>query len=375
MKMNGTDKPVFSSNAIRLSGRQLVVAAGIVVALCALMPGAWKAVEGFSPGPDYRIPYSLGNDYWLYNRFCKDVSAEDKIFMIGDSVVWGHYVAKDETLSHYLSEQNKEAACVNLSIDGIHPVAMAGLIQHYARPLSGKKVVLLCNPLWMSSPRHDLQVKKEFSFNHPQLVPQFCPRIPCYRESYSKRIGIAVARSLPFFGWVQHLKIAYFDSHDMTSWAMKHPYEHHARAILARKGPDGSLELPSPDEMPVPSPVAKPWTEKKIRKADFQWVDIETSLQWDAFTRTIRILRSRGNKVFVVVGPYNEHMIKEESLSAYNTMKTKIEVWLKENNVPCFIPRALPSEMYADASHPLGCGYALLAEWMLEDAEFERWWK
>jgi hypothetical protein len=50
-----------------------------------------------------------------------------------------------------------------------------------------------------------------------------------------------------------------------------------------------------------------------------------------------------------------------------------VEAWLREHGIPCCAPAALPSELYADASHPLGDGYALLAKRLLEDQSFADW--
>jgi hypothetical protein len=44
--------------------------------------------------------------------------------------------------------------------------------------------------------------------------------------------------------------------------------------------------------------------------------------------------------------------------------------WLQSNGISYLIPHVLPSDMYADASHPLGTGYALLAEQLFEDEDF-----
>jgi len=71
--------------------------------------------------------------------------------------------------------------------------------------------------------------------------------------------------------------------------------------------------------------------------------------------------------VFVLVGPFNEHMLTEESLENYLPVKETIAAWLKENQVPHLMPDALPSEQYADASHPLATGYEALARQLLED--------
>jgi hypothetical protein len=49
--------------------------------------------------------------------------------------------------------------------------------------------------------------------------------------------------------------------------------------------------------------------------------------------------------------------------------------WLKSENIPCCAPEPLPSELYADASHPLTEGYRLLAAQLFADAAFRTWQK
>ena len=98
---------------------------------------------------------------------------------------------------------------------------------------------------------------------------------------------------------------------------------------------------------------------------DFQWVDLETSLQWQLFRQAIDLLKERNNTVFVLVGPFNEHMFKQDGIAAYRQMKGEIGTWLRQNNVAYYMPEALPSELYHDASHPSAQGYALLARQLL----------
>ncbi len=149
-------------------------------------------------GPDYRVPYSLGNDYWNYARTCREVATGDRTLVVGDSVIWGHYVAGGETLSHYLNERIGAARFANLGLDGVHPAALCGLVEHYGTAIQRRQVVLNCNLLWLSSARHDLSTDKEFAFNHPALVPQFWPKIPCYRAPLSEQAGRRRRAELPF---------------------------------------------------------------------------------------------------------------------------------------------------------------------------------
>src|SRR5262249_34324445 len=90
------------SNGIRLTGRQWLGVGLFALALIILAPVLWKKVEPFDPGPDYRMPHELSNDYWLYERFADLAAGRYETVLIGDSVIWGEYVTRKDTLSHYL---------------------------------------------------------------------------------------------------------------------------------------------------------------------------------------------------------------------------------------------------------------------------------
>src|SRR5438309_1830688 len=133
------------SNAMRLTGRQWLGVA-LFALLLPLAPVLWKVYEPFEPGPDYRMPHELSNDYWLYQRFGDLAAARYDTVLIGDSVIWGEYATPAETLSHYLNEQSGQERYANLGLDGAHPLALLGLVQHYAGSVRGKNVILHCNP-------------------------------------------------------------------------------------------------------------------------------------------------------------------------------------------------------------------------------------
>jgi hypothetical protein len=348
----------FGSNCVRLSGFEWLIVAVAASALFYFVPVFWEHIEKFEPGPDYRLSYKLSNDYWLYRRYCQGACSRKKILVIGDSVIWGHYVSQDNTLSHYLNEVVGRDKFVNMGVDGIHPVALAGLLRYYGRDITGKDIILHFNPLWMSSKKHDLQIEKEFNFNHPKLVPQFVPNIPCYKVSYSKRISAVMQRYISFFSWVSHLRISFFENMDLPTWTLEHPYGNPLKSIM--------LELPVFDGYNLRENV--PWYEKGVIKQDFQWVTPETSLQWAFFQRSVEILRERADTVFVLVGPFNEHILQRQCIDTYRQMKRQIEIWLQRNNVPYYMPEALPSRMYRDASHPLSEGYAELARQLFKSA-------
>ncbi len=352
---------VFSSNEMRLNFREWLIVFGVLAVLVYLSVFVWVRVEKFEVSEDYRLPYKLSEDYWLFERYCKSVCGEGKNLVIGDSVMWGQYVEKGETLSHYLNELSGEERFANMGLDGLHPVAIFGLLKYYGGDIRGRNVLIHLNPLWLSSSRYDLRSEKEFSFNHPGLIPQLDPTIASYKAGFSSRVGVIIERNLSFLGWVKHVNFLCFTDDeqavtDFGGWLMEHPYENPFRDIAGR------LRDFSED-----SPVRH--REERVRaerKYDLPWVYLERSIQWRYFKEAVELLRQRGNRVFVLVGPFNEHILEDESLARYNEIKRNIGGWLVENKVDFCIPAALPEGYYADASHTVGEGYALLAEQILE---------
>jgi len=357
----GSAQSVFSSNAVRLSVGQWIFVGVFALAMVLFAPSAWKKAEPFQMEPDYRMPYDLSNDYWLYDRFARLAASHCDTLLIGDSVIWGEYVKRQETLAHYLNDLAGRQRFANLGLEGGDPAALAGLVEHYTGGVERKNVLLLCNPLWMSSPKHDLQETEDVRFNHPELLPQFIPRIPGYKEETSKRIGRVIDRNVPFTAWTEHLQQAYFDRLSIPQWTLEHPLDNPLKPL--KHG------LPPSDDLLRHQPI--PWTKHGIKPQDFPWVDLEQSLQWHSFQRALDILQRRGNRVFVLVGPFNEHLLTVGSRQRYGQMKHAIGAWLEERHVAHAVPRALPSKEYGDASHPLKDGYRRLARQLFADRFFK----
>jgi hypothetical protein len=348
------------SNGIRLTGRQWLGLGLVSVLLLVFGPALWTHTEKFALVPDYRMPHDLSNDYWLYERVVDLAADRFDTLLIGDSVIWGEYVTGEETLSHDLNVLAGQERFANLGLDGAHPLALGGLIEFYGDRISGKNVLLHCNPLWYSSPRADLQDDQAGDFNHPRLVPQFAPSVPAYKAEISPRLGILVERRLPWIRWATHLQQAYYERTDIPGWTLEHPYDNPFAPL--------SKGLPPPDKSR--RHLSQPWYSSGITSQDYPWVDLKSSLQWQAFQGVVKLLKERGNKVFVLVGPFNEHLLTQDSLKRYEHVKTTIATWLRDQKVSHMIPPPLPSEQYGDASHPLAEGYVWLAHQLMRDSFF-----
>ncbi len=141
---------------------------------------------------------------------------------------------------------------------------------------------------------------------------------------------------------------------------MDHPYDNPLEPISRGLPPsDNSL-----------SHLPQPWYERGITKQDFPWVALETSLQWSAFQRVVEVLRQRRNRVFVLVGPFNEHMLTPGSLIRYQRVKATMTDWLKVRQIAHVALEPLPSALYGDASHPLAAGYEALAQQLHDNSAF-----
>jgi hypothetical protein len=333
----------------------LGVALGLVL-LGALAGPTWNMLEVFDPPGDYRIPFDSSDDYWLFNRYCREVGESEKSFTIGDSFVWGQYVDRRETLSQFLNLESGTDRFANAGLDGAHPLALEGLIKHYCGSLRDREVILHLNLLWMSSPQADLQVAGPAGFNHPRLVPQFAPAVPGHTAGFSERLGIALTRDLGLFSWSRHIQSAYYSNADVPGWTLQHPYFNPLRQL--------TLRMPGPEDHLREGVQA--WFVGGSAPRELSWVDLGMSHQWRAFRRLVATLLDRGNRVFVLVGPLNEHMMEPASVVEYREILVQVQSWLNTQGVPHFVPQVLPSHLYADMSHPMGEGYALLARTLWE---------
>jgi hypothetical protein len=126
------------------------------------------------------------------------------------------------------------------------PLALEGLVNYYGSALRHRKVLLQFNVLWMSSHKADLQVQKEEKFNHSRLVPQFSPRIPCYKADANERLSAAVERNVSFIAWVSHLENAYFDEKSILNWTLQDDGSDPPRYPNSYKNPLAQITLTVP---------------------------------------------------------------------------------------------------------------------------------
>jgi hypothetical protein len=373
-------EPPFGVNEMRLSPREWIVVILIVLACATLAPRVWKRFESFNPGPDYRIPYSLSKDYWLFQRRLEAAVQARGVILVGDSVVWGEYVRPDGTLSHFLNQQAGQTnQFVNCGVNGLFPLALEGLLRDYGGALRNQKVVLHCNMLWITSPKADLSIDREETFNHSRLVPQFSPRIPCYRADANERLSAVLERNIGLFSWVNHLQTAYFDQKSIPNWTLEDDGRDPPAYPNAWRNPLAPLSagLPhEPDNDPDRGPSSrrhKPWNASGAEPTEFEWVNLDASVQWKAFERLVKLLRDRGNDVLVVIGPFNEHMIALDQRGQYRAIRDDIRSQLSRERIPVIVPETLAPNLYADASHPLTEGYAALARELSQDPAFQKW--
>jgi len=360
---DNTSSEPFTVTTLNLSWREWLVAGCVVIIFVCVWPRIWQSIEPADWTPDSRAPYAMSRDYWQFDRSLDLTSAKQPIVLLGDSVVWGEYVRPSATLSHFLDVAIDGRSFLNRGVNGTHPLALTGLIDHYTGPISDRAVILHCNLLWMSDAERDLSSTDPLDFNHPRLVPQWPGKVPTYHNSVNNRLGYSIDRMVPYRGWVQHMRLGHFDGQDVHGWSIDHPYEIPAVWRASKK----SVLLDQPHSRPIS------WEQRSIRPQNFPWIGASDSLQWKAFQDVVQLLRRRQNKLFVIVGPLNEHMLTEESRERYHKLRGQVETWLQDEQIAFISASLLPSPLYADASHPLAAGYEQMAKQLCASNEFQKW--
>jgi len=355
----------FSSNALRLSLRSWAVLAVVLGAIFLVFPRAWSRAQRFEAGTDYRFPYETSNDYWMYRQWCDRAAQQHPYLALGDSVIWGQYAGNNQTLTHYLNASSGREGedFANIAIDGIHPIAMEGLVRYYGASMEGRKVLINLNLLWMSSPMQDFQGDQEFRFNHPRLVPQVVGRFACYKPNLAEVMSVEAERHIEFFSCAKHINISCFANMPFSDWTLEHPYESPLTAL--------GTSLPGTDVGPQSKPVD--WKKRGMGGQDFAWVPLSESNQWRAFTRTLDLLREKGASVFVLFVPINPYLQTDDSRARGEAQAKDAKAWLEGARLPYYCADGLQSVQYADASHPLADGYAEIARRLRECSAFKEW--
>lgn len=370
----------FGSNEVRLNGAQWLAVLVIVVGTIWVLPSLWSRWESVPFHENFRVPYSLSKDYWLYRQWLGHADSEKAVYVVGDSVVWGEYVSADGTLSAFLNAQpDANAEFVNAGVNGLFPLALGGLVQYYGSSIKARRVLLHCNLLWMTSQEADLSSEKEQSFNHPRLVPQFSPEIPCYRASFDERLGVVMERTVPFLSFVNHLQNAYFDQKDPYQWTLADDGEYPPAYPNSYRLPWNAVSLAVPGE-PDQDPDRgsssrrhKAWSTTGEGSQNFEWVALDKSLQWEAFQGLIEWLESRDNELMVMIGPLNRHIMSAQNQILFDARLASVIQWLEQQGIRYTAPETLAFDLYGDASHPLTDGYRQLAEGLWSDEDFREW--
>ena len=224
------------------------------------------------------------------------------------------------------------------------------MVAHHGDAIRDTTVLLHCNLLWLSSARHDLSDDKEHAFNHPELIAQFDPEIRVYQADGTTRLGRALEQQSELAALRRHLQQAHFGQRDVPSWTLANPYR-----WRGDPGPTATA-----DDEPAETPQS--WTERGITVQEFDWRSLADSVQWRYFQALVALVVARGNRVVVLLGPFNEHLLTATGRRAYAALRSEVVSWLTEQGVEVLAPEALPSATYADASHPLAEGYRRLAE-------------
>lgn len=326
-----------------------------VMILASMLPRFLPLVDTSRFTDSYRIPYSMGEDYFLYEKYVDTVAGTGRIAVIGDSVIWGHYTDDAGTLPAQLDAAAGPGRFANIGIDGIHPAALYGLVENYCGGLRNGKIVVGINLLWMSSAKHDLSGGVNHSINHKALLPQTPGRIPAYSPSVEERLTSVARRDIPLLMWIDHVRASRFADRNLYRWTMNNPYA----------GPREYLVF-NDEKFNPPDPVQP----GRMTPRDMEWVQPANSLQWKYMLASITRLREQGNSIIAVVTPFNQFMLTEKSRLDRDMIISYIQAELGALGITAFVPVLDKPEYFADLSHPVAAGYGIIASQLMADSRF-----
>ena len=341
-----------AANALLFSGKELFLTSMVILLLVfVLFPLCYRSWEKITLPEDFRLPYVNRDNYYLYSRCAEKATSASDYLLLGDSAIWGMYASNTETLSAQLNRIQKKVRFGNLAIDGLHPVAMKTLMENFGSSIRDRKVLIYFNPLWVNSAKYDLSSDEKFTVNHPELLPQF-GGIKSYEAALDKKVKILLDRKLLFFSQLRHIRNCFYNNSDFKSHLTKmegiNAFAPISREICPEeKEHNGSKEN---------------YLTRRIPIQHWEWVRLETSRQWRAITDTAKLLESRGNKVTILIGGINPGLLDAPTLAGLRQLRKDAAELLKQANIDSITLPELDASLYADASHPLGSGYALLAE-------------
>lgn len=326
-----------------------------VMTAASVLPRMFPCVDTAQFAGNYRIPYSQGDDYFLYEKYVSSASGSGRIAVIGDSVIWGHYTDGSGNLSAQLNSLSATPRFANMGIDGIHPAALYGLIDNYCGSLRGGRVVIGINLLWMSSPKHDLNGELNTSINHRALLDQFPGKIPAYSPPVEERLTLLVRREVPLFLWIDHMRASRFAERNFYRWTMSNPLSHPCE-YFANRG-----------EMYTPPAAVSP---ERMAGRDMEWVEPGSSLQWRYMLASVRRLKDQGNDVVAVITPFNRFMLTDKSRVERDWIISYMQNELSAEGVASFAPQLDRPEYFADLSHPVAAGYGIIASLLMAESDF-----
>jgi len=318
-------------------------------------PFAIKFIDKDDFTANYRIPYPMGEDYYLFSHYSAAVTGSKKIPFFGDSVIWGHYAKKDKTLTSCINRIQGDEIFANMGIDGIHPAALYGLVKKYSESIKNRDIVVGINLLWMSSPRHDLSGEVNNEINHKKLLPQLSKTIPAYGANIEERISSFINRELTFFSWVNHIKMTRFADFSFYRWTIDNPDKNILAFFKKKKTLYAVPEYMRQDNLPL---------------QNISWIKPKDSIQWNYVKKTMDLLQSRNNRVIAYITPYNTYTLTPESHKQYREILKTIIRELEATGITTLTGITPEKNYFADASHTGEAGYEILARDLLKNSLF-----
>lgn len=344
-------------------GAWMLIVAGLVGMACVL-PWHFGRSMRMEVRSDFRIHKSMREDYFTWGHVARNAAAHPVVLLLGDSAMWGPFVRHDETFSAALRRQCSSQNVVNLGLEGLHPIAMKTLVASAKSVFRKRDILLYFNPIWLNTRESDMQEAGTATSQHPVLLPQFSRDFPAYSAPLEKRLSRWMEQSLPVSRTLSHIRLSRYENKGLGAWMVESPRANPLMPLFQ------SISVAEPDAY---RPDTRSWQERHLSVQDWQWLQPKESRQWACFLDIVISLKKQDNRVFVILGTINPHILTEPSRERLRELRQSATQRLQEMAVPFALASDLPENQYADASHPLAEGYAIMAKEICINPQFVEW--
>jgi hypothetical protein len=336
------------------------------VAALLLAEISFRVIAPASVPQDFRLP---DRTVWGVDEFVATTAASPgvRVAVVGDSVVWGGFADRDQTLSARMdrdyADEGRQVHSFNFGMNGAHANDLYPLVA----VLAGREAVDL------------LVINFDYRFYRPSGVTERYPRLWQMAAAYVPA-GDATLAPAPGPIVTPPEGIEARSARLLASVSAISARREYLLAVTLGEKP--STALAQAAGTAIPRLLGRPvWTKRPAAQLDLTALrsdfDVPPLTQQSTYVRylvaAVRLARARGIPVVVFAGPMDTALLRSNDIYDPAMYRANIDavrgLVQREGGEFVDLTDSLPADEIRDSHHPLPTGYARLARVLEKELE------